>query len=115
MVLFSLLEFQDKDELLRWLVEQRSVASIEEVRDAMLEEIVEENEFVAVLFMGLCAEDEEEEEEEDQGGDDGDGEESCSRVLSNLERIDSALDEFGIVMVRTHDVERAQEELWISR
>ena len=87
--------------LLAWLVRQRNMAFIEEVRDPMLDEIVEENEFVAVLFMGPCSEDEEVEE-------------TCARVLDNLEEVDSRLDEFGIVLVRTHDLGRARE-LWISR
>ena len=40
--------------LLRWLVEQRNAASVEEVTDEMLQEVLEENEFVAVVFLGLC-------------------------------------------------------------
>ena len=42
--------------LLRWLVEQRNAASVEEVTDEMLAEVLEENEFVAVVFLGLCRE-----------------------------------------------------------
>ena len=91
----------DGESLLAWLVRQRNMAFIEEVRDPMLEEIVEENEFVAVLFMGPCTEDEE-------------SEEVCARVLEQLEKIDSGLDEFGIVLVRTHDLGKAGE-MWISR
>ncbi len=95
----------DKDQMLKWLIKQRNTASIEEVKDAMLAEIVEENEFVAVLFLGLCAEDEDEDDEEDS---------ACSRVVSNLEKIDSGLDEFGIVLVKTHDLGIAHE-LWLSK
>ena len=42
--------------LLRWLVEQRNTASVEEVTDEMLDEVLDENEFVAVVFLGLCRE-----------------------------------------------------------
>ena len=46
------LEADEVDETLHWLIEQRNTAAIEEVTDAMLTDIIEDNEYVAVLFMG---------------------------------------------------------------
>lgn len=93
----------DVKSLKEWLIYQRNMASIEEVTDDMLEEIIQENEFVAVLFLGLCSDD-----------DEGETEEYCDTVVKNLETIDSSLDEFGIVLVMTKEIERAHEQ-WISK
>lgn len=68
----------DLGHVLDWLIEQRNMASIEEISDGMLDEIIEENEFVAVLFTGLCSLDEDEEE-------------MCKKVVQNLETIDTIL------------------------
>ncbi len=68
----------DLRHVLNWLIEQRNMASIEEISDGMLDEIIEENEFVAVLFTGLCSLDEDEEE-------------MCTKVVQNLETIDTIL------------------------
>ena len=46
------LEADEADETLRWIIEQRNTAAIEEVTDAMLTGIIEDNEYVAVLFTG---------------------------------------------------------------
>eukprot|EP00095_Tigriopus_kingsejongensis_P000183 snap_masked-scaffold487_size158652-processed-gene-0.30 protein:Tk00183 transcript:snap_masked-scaffold487_size158652-processed-gene-0.30-mRNA-1 annotation:"hypothetical protein DAPPUDRAFT_202746" len=91
------------DALKQWLIYQRNTASIEEVTDDMIAEIVEENEFVAVLYLGLCEDD-----------DEGETEKFCDTVVQNLETIDNALDEFGIVLVLTREIEKAHEQ-WISR
>ena len=42
----------DAKTLLKWLVEQRNSAAIEHVTDAMLEDVIESHEYVAVLFTG---------------------------------------------------------------
>lgn len=47
------LDPDEADAALNWLVEQRNTAAIEEVTDAMLEDIIEDNEYVAVLFTGI--------------------------------------------------------------
>ena len=44
-----------------WLITQRNTAAIEEVTDAMLDDIIEGHDYVAVLFTGLCADDEDKE------------------------------------------------------
>ena len=46
------LDPDETDETLNWLIEQRNTAAIEEVTDAMLEDIIDDNEYVAVLFTG---------------------------------------------------------------
>ena len=89
----------DHKTLLEWLILQRNTASIEEVMDAMLPEIIEENEFVAVLFTEHCQDD----------GDDDSLTTFCREMLRNLEKIDSTLDEHGIVMVTTGDTQVARE------
>ena len=47
------LDPDETDEALNWLIEQRNTAAIEEVTDAMLEDIIDDNEYVAVLFTGM--------------------------------------------------------------
>ena len=47
------LDPEEADETLRWIVLQRNTAAIEEVTDSMLTDIIEDNEYVAVLFMGV--------------------------------------------------------------
>ena len=84
----------------RWLVTQRNTAAIEEVTDAMLDGIIEDHDYVAVLFTGLCADD--------------DDRERCRKVIDQLERIDTFLDEHGIVFVMTPQLEKARQ-LWLSR
>ncbi len=102
--LYSQGNLRNRKAVLTWMVHQRNVASIEEVRDVMLDEIIAENEFVAVLYMGLC--DDEDEDAETS---------VCQRTLDALEQIDSRLDAFGVVLVRTPDTARARYEHWLSK
>ena len=97
------LDAGDVDAALEWLVEQRNTAAIEEVTDAMLREVIEEHEYVAVLFAGLCSPTDEEEDE-------------CAQAVDSLEDIDTNLDEYGIVFVRTAvgQMDVAKEH-WISK
>ena len=46
------LDPDETEDTLNWLIEQRNTAAIEEVTDAMLEDIIDDNEYVAVLFTG---------------------------------------------------------------
>ena len=46
------LDPEEVDETLHWIIEQRNTAAIEEVTDSMLEDIIEDNEYVVVLFIG---------------------------------------------------------------
>ena len=54
----------------------------------------QEEEYVAVYFSGLCADDYEDE---------------CERVREELEKIDHILDDHGIVFVATHELEVAKK------
>ena len=83
-----------------WLISQRNTAAIEEVTDAMLDDIIENHDYVAVLFTGLCADDEDKEK--------------CDKVIQQLEKIDTLLDNYGIVFVMTAQLHKARE-LWLSR
>ncbi|XP_076628680.1 hulk isoform X2 [Colletes latitarsis] len=76
----------NEDEVLEWLVEQKNTATIEEVTDEILSDLIEEHEYVVAFFSGDC--------------DDGD---ECDKVLEELENIDDELDETGIIFVTTED------------
>lgn len=95
----SLVYFEDKipsiyegdllneNEVLEWLVEQKKTATIEEVTDEILEDLIQEYEYVVVYFSGKCEEGE-----------------KCDEILEELENIDDELDETGIIFVTTEDV-----------
>lgn len=40
----------NEDEVLKWLIEQKNTATIEEVTDEILEDLIEEHEYVVVYF-----------------------------------------------------------------
>uniref|UniRef100_A0A1Y1L045 Thioredoxin domain-containing protein n=1 Tax=Photinus pyralis TaxID=7054 RepID=A0A1Y1L045_PHOPY len=79
-------DLMNEDEVLRWLIEQKTTATIEEVTDEILEDLIEEHEYVVVYFSGPC----------DEG-------QECDNILDELENIDDELDENGIVFVTTED------------
>ncbi|XP_071051431.1 uncharacterized protein [Onthophagus taurus] len=79
-------DLMNEDEVLKWLIEQKSTATIEEVTDEILEDLIEEHEYVVVYFSGSC----------DSG-------EHCDNILEELENIDDELDETGIIFVTTED------------
>ncbi|XP_015589838.1 uncharacterized protein LOC107265186 isoform X3 [Cephus cinctus] len=76
----------NEDEVLKWLIEQKNTATIEEVTDEILVDLIEEHEYVVVYFSGNC--------------DEGD---ECDNILRELENIDDELDETGIIFVTTED------------
>ncbi|XP_076288397.1 hulk isoform X1 [Lasioglossum baleicum] len=76
----------NEDEVLEWLIEQKNTATIEEVTDEILTDLIEEHEYVVAFFSGDCEE-----------GDE------CDKVLEQLENIDDELDETGIIFVTTED------------
>ena len=80
---------EDKDAVLKWLVDKKEESVIEVVTKQMLEEILEEEEFVAVLYTGAC------EGQEDM----------CEELLENLEELDNEFDDRGIAFVQTTDEE----------
>lgn len=80
-------DLMNEDEVLTWLIEQKNTATIEEVTDEILEDLIEEHEYVVVYFSGQCEEGE-----------------KCDNILDELENIDDELDETGIVFVTTEDM-----------
>ncbi|CAH2105858.1 unnamed protein product [Euphydryas editha] len=82
----------NEDEVLEWLIEQKNSATIEEVTDEILTDLIEEHEYVVVYFSGNCEEGEE-----------------CDNILEELENIDDELDETGIIFVTTEDTSLAKK------
>ncbi|XP_066902828.1 uncharacterized protein hlk isoform X1 [Halyomorpha halys] len=86
-------ELLNEDEVLRWLIEQKESATIEEVTDEILKELINEHEYVVVYFSGRCEEGE-----------------KCDDILEELENIDDELDESGMVFVTTEDTAFAKKQ-----
>ncbi|KAL0110124.1 hypothetical protein PUN28_013635 [Cardiocondyla obscurior] len=82
----------NEDEVLQWLIEQKNSATIEEVTDEILTDLIEDHEYVVVYFSGSC----------DEG-------EKCDNILDELENIDDELDETGIIFVTTEDTITAKK------
>ncbi|XP_053603360.1 uncharacterized protein hlk isoform X3 [Plodia interpunctella] len=85
-------DLMNEDEVLEWLIEQKNSATIEEVTDEILTDLIEEHEYVVVYFSGKCEEGEE-----------------CDNILDELENIDDELDETGIIFVTTEDLQLAKK------
>lgn len=85
-------DLMNEDEVLEWLVLQKNSATIEEVTDEILTELIETHEYVVVYFTGECEE-----------GD------RCDRILEDLENIDDELDEAGIIFVTTEEMDLAKK------
>ncbi|XP_066141840.1 uncharacterized protein hlk isoform X1 [Euwallacea fornicatus] len=85
-------DLMNEDEVLKWLIEQKNTATIEEVTDEILEDLINEHEYVVVYFSGKC----------DEG-------EKCDAILDELENIDDELDENGIIFVTTEDLVLAKK------
>ncbi|XP_070499227.1 uncharacterized protein hlk isoform X4 [Chironomus tepperi] len=85
-------DLMNEDEVLEWLVLQKNSATIEEVTDEILSELIETHEYVVVYFTGDCEE-----------GD------KCDRILEDLENIDDELDEAGIIFVTTEEFDIAKK------
>ncbi|XP_073978532.1 hulk isoform X2 [Rhodnius prolixus] len=79
-------DLMNEEEVLKWLIEQKETATIEEVTDEILKELINEHEYVVVYFSGRCEEGE-----------------KCDSILDELENIDDELDETGIIFVTTED------------
>lgn len=85
-------DLMNEDEVLEWLVLQKNSATIEEVTDEILSELIETHEYVVVYFTGDCEE-----------GD------KCDKILEDLENIDDELDEAGIIFVTTEELDIAKK------
>ena len=80
---------EDKDAVFKWLVDKKEEPEIEVVTKQMLEEILEEEEFVIVLYTGTC-----------EGK-----QELCEELLEHLEELDDEFDTKGVAFVQTPDEE----------
>lgn len=49
-------DLMNEDEVLEWLLLQKETATIEEVTDEILEDLIEEHEYVVAYFTGPCEE-----------------------------------------------------------
>ncbi|XP_044757512.1 uncharacterized protein LOC123315746 isoform X2 [Coccinella septempunctata] len=85
-------DLMNENEVLQWLIEQKQTATIEEVTDEILEDLIQEHEYVVVYFSGKCEEGE-----------------KCDDILDELENIDDELDETGIIFVTTEDLTLAKK------
>ncbi|XP_035790583.1 uncharacterized protein LOC118465954 isoform X7 [Anopheles albimanus] len=85
-------DLMNEEEVLEWLKLQKYSATIEEVTDEILQDLIEEHEYVCVYFSGEC----------DEG-------EKCDKILDDLENIDDELDEAGIIFVTTEDMATAKK------
>lgn len=85
-------DLMNEEEVLEWLTLQKNSATIEEVTDEILKELISGHEYVVVYFSGPCEEDE-----------------KCDNILEDLENIDDELDEAGIIFVTTEDTGYARK------
>ncbi|KAG9509760.1 Protein disulfide-isomerase A5, partial [Fragariocoptes setiger] len=82
-------ELYRREQVLNWLIEQAQQDTIEEVNRQILEQLIESNEYLCVLFYKQNCK-------------------SCVSTIEALERIDSELDLFGIQMVKIQDIALAR-------
>ncbi|KAJ6634044.1 putative protein disulfide-isomerase C1F5.02, partial [Pseudolycoriella hygida] len=85
-------DLMNEEEVLEWLILQKNTATIEEVTDEILVELIDDHEYVCVYFTGPCEEGE-----------------KCDKILDDLENIDDELDEAGIIFVTTEDTAFAKK------
>lgn len=85
-------DLMNEDEVLEWLILQKKTATIEEVTDEILTNLINDHEYVVVFFTGPC-----------EPG------EKCDKTLNALESIDDELDETGIIFVTTEDTTIAKK------
>ncbi|XP_055921442.1 uncharacterized protein LOC129952700 isoform X1 [Eupeodes corollae] len=85
-------DLMNEEEVLEWLILQKRTATIEEVTDEILVNLINDHEYVVVFFTGNC-----------EPGD------KCEKTLNALESIDDELDEAGIIFVTTEDITLAKK------
>ncbi|XP_057338837.1 uncharacterized protein LOC130676540 isoform X4 [Microplitis mediator] len=82
-------DLAEEEEVLQWLITQRTEDRIELITRVMLEASVEDTQYLAVYFYKLNCH-------------------ICDEILEELERIDDECDVFGIQMVKIHDPQLAK-------
>ncbi|XP_045120686.1 uncharacterized protein LOC123510033 isoform X5 [Portunus trituberculatus] len=85
-------DLSNEQEVLAWLMEQKTTDTIEEVTDEILDDLIANFEYVVVYFSGRC--------EEGQ---------KCDKILDELENIDDDTDEHGMHFVTTEETGLANE------
>uniref|UniRef100_A0A6P7G5Q2 Protein disulfide-isomerase n=1 Tax=Diabrotica virgifera virgifera TaxID=50390 RepID=A0A6P7G5Q2_DIAVI len=83
-------DLEEETEILEWLVEQLEKDEIEDVTDEMLDKLIHESKFLAVLFYD-------------------DDDKKSQKVLNELENIDDECDQLGIVFVKIDNDDEAKE------
>ena len=86
-------DINDASDIFNWILKNQASSVIEEVSDEVLENLIEDHEYVSVFFRGSC----------DEEGED------CDAILARLESIDDNLDEIGVLLVTTKDIKVAKE------
>lgn len=79
----------EEEEVLQWLIQQRTEDRIELITRVMLERLVEETQYLAVYFYKQNCH-------------------ICEQILENLEKIDDECDVYGIHLVRIQDPQLAK-------
>ncbi|XP_034934946.1 uncharacterized protein hlk isoform X3 [Chelonus insularis] len=82
-------ELSEEEEVLQWLITQRTEDRIELITRVMLEASVEDTQYLAVYFYKTNCH-------------------ICDEILEGLERIDDECDVFGIQLVKIHDPQLAK-------
>ncbi|KAG8237457.1 hypothetical protein J437_LFUL015985 [Ladona fulva] len=82
----------EEEEVLQWLITQKTEDRIELVTRNMLETMVEETQYLAVYFYKLQCK-------------------TCEQILEGLENIDDECDLYGIHMVKIQDPQLARRDL----
>ena len=79
--------------ILNWLEEQKTTAAIEEVNGVLLDKLIVDQEYVAVLFMSECVAEEKV---------------VCDELIESLEEIDEELDKVDILLVKMDEPQYAK-------
>lgn len=82
-------DLSEEEEVLQWLIQQRTEDRIELITRVMLESLVEDTQYLAVYFYKLNCH-------------------ICEQILENLEQIDDECDVYGIHLVRIQDPQLAK-------
>ena len=89
------------DSVIDWLMDHRTADTIEEITEEILKNIINDIEYVAVLFTGPC--------------DEAAKNTECEEIIEELETVDDEIDKYGIALVTTEDIKYAGQTLDIRK
>ena len=89
------------DTVLDWLMDHRTADTIEEITEEILQKIIDDIEYVAVLFPGPC--------------DEASKNTECEEIIEELETVDDEVDKYGIALVTTEDIKYAGQTLEVRK